>query len=54
MYGVRAGSPLTPRHRPVSVELGPEVPVAGGEPIQPALPRLDALPQVFEAPISVS
>lgn len=52
VHSVGARSPLPPGHGPVCVELRAEVLVPAGEALHAALPRLDALPEVFVARIS--
>lgn len=52
MQGVRAGRPLAPRDRSIGVVLRPVVVVALREALQAALPRLDAVPYILEAPVS--
>lgn len=52
MQAVSSWSPFPPRHGAVRVELSSEIFVTLREPIDPAIPRFDAVVQVLVAPIS--
>lgn len=49
---MRAGGPLPPHHRPVEPKLRPVVRVRRSERVHAAVPRVDLVPNVFEARIA--